>query len=686
MPNKGLGGMLAIVGPKYDGELIRRILDIMRTDLKETMTVVTGLPSSVATGNAPYVTMALDSDLTAERVLTGTATRLSVTDNGANSTVVLDVVSTPLLDANVHSDTVAQGVTRGSLIYGNSTPKWDELVHPAQASRILTTDATDVAWSAFQFTGLANPSASVILTAVNGTATTAMRSDGAPALSQAISPSWTGTHTWASATGLIRVTQAASAYNPVVMVGRATTSGDGIDGTGDDDLLRARDNGDNRHVRIDANGSFICDQGVYGSPGFLGFAFSGGQFEMHADTHGASGIYWRAVDAPTVEGIFKLGPSISASRTWELPNATGTIPVWGAAGTNGDMPLAGALLHGAAVSSPLTSLAIGTAGQILTVNAGATAPQWSTNAAVVDIARTWATLQTFKDTTFKVVDATTASNTLVFDLPTAGTNLDLTLLWAGTADRTVTIPDATCALAGYNTAQTWTAIQTIDADVGAGSGARLDINHDASAGDHCIRLFDNISGFYASIRAGSGMAANRNFIFPPSVAGTIVVGTSVTANRIAVITTANQITTDANIQWTGNNTLEVDNLKVPVGGTTVSSLDHGVYTPTITNVANLAASTAYQCQYVRVGTVVTVSGKVDIDVTAAVATQVGISLPIASNIGANEDLGGTASSAATLTESAAILGDATNDRAEMQFVAINITNRSWYFQFSYRVI
>lgn len=40
----------------------------------------------------------------------------------------------------------------------------------------------------------ANPSATLGLTAVNGTATTFMTSDSAPALSQAISPTWTGVH------------------------------------------------------------------------------------------------------------------------------------------------------------------------------------------------------------------------------------------------------------------------------------------------------------------------------------------------------------------------------------------------------------------------------------------------------------------------------------------------------------
>jgi len=45
-------------------------------------------------------------------------------------------------------------------------------------------------------TGLANPTASVVLTTTNGSATTAMRSDGAPPLSQSITPTWTGLHTY----------------------------------------------------------------------------------------------------------------------------------------------------------------------------------------------------------------------------------------------------------------------------------------------------------------------------------------------------------------------------------------------------------------------------------------------------------------------------------------------------------
>lgn len=53
--------------------------------------------------------------------------------------------SNALLDGSSHTDTVAQAVTRGSIIYGNATPKWDELVIGA-ANRVLRSDGTDVAW------------------------------------------------------------------------------------------------------------------------------------------------------------------------------------------------------------------------------------------------------------------------------------------------------------------------------------------------------------------------------------------------------------------------------------------------------------------------------------------------------------------------------------------------------------
>lgn len=113
----------------------------------------------------------------------------------------------------------------------------------------------------------------------------------------------------------------------------------------------------------------------------------------------------------------------------------------------------------------------------------------------------------------------------------------------------------------------------------------------------------------------------------------------------------------------------------------------GVYTPTLTNVSNLDGSTAYECQYLRVGNTVHVSGKVDADPTlTATSTQLGISLPIASNIGAAEDCAGAAASPTIAAQSAAILGDAANNRAQMEWISGDITSQPFMFSFTYQVI
>lgn len=112
----------------------------------------------------------------------------------------------------------------------------------------------------------------------------------------------------------------------------------------------------------------------------------------------------------------------------------------------------------------------------------------------------------------------------------------------------------------------------------------------------------------------------------------------------------------------------------------------GVYTPTLTGVANTDAVTAFQCQFSRVGSVVTVSGKLNVDPTAAATqTQVGISLPIASNIGAEEDVGGTASAKA-IVQVGGIYGDATNNRAELSFLSGATADTAMHFSFTYRII
>lgn len=127
-------------------------------------------------------------------------------------------------------------------------------------------------------------------------------------------------------------------------------------------------------------------------------------------------------------------------------------------------------------------------------------------------------------------------------------------------------------------------------------------------------------------------------------------------------------------------------LNVQINPSTDSFVHAGTYTPTLTGVANVTGSTAYECQYMRVGKVVTVSGRVDVDPTAnSVQTTLGISLPIASELTATNQCGGTAAHGLVAGYSGYIIGDITNNRAQLQFIVGDNANRAWMFTFTYLI-
>ena len=105
------------------------------------------------------------------------------------------------------------GTTQGSMLYRGASG-WVVLA-PGTSGYVLQTNGSgsNPAWTAVASGAAgANPTASVGLTAVPGSATTFLRSDGAPALSQAIVPTWTGLHTFTggitfgSSTGSVQAT------------------------------------------------------------------------------------------------------------------------------------------------------------------------------------------------------------------------------------------------------------------------------------------------------------------------------------------------------------------------------------------------------------------------------------------------------------------------------------------------
>ena len=116
-------------------------------------------------------------------------------------------------------------------------------------------------------------------------------------------------------------------------------------------------------------------------------------------------------------------------------------------------------------------------------------------------------------------------------------------------------------------------------------------------------------------------------------------------------------------------------------------IQSGVYTPTLTNVTNVAASAAAPCQYMRVGDVVTVAGRIDIDLTSGTtASELGVTVPIASDFALSYQAAGDciASDGAGVWS---ISADVTNNRASFQTSSVAATaNTTYYFTFTYRIL
>lgn len=116
---------------------------------------------------------------------------------------------------------------------------------------------------------------------------------------------------------------------------------------------------------------------------------------------------------------------------------------------------------------------------------------------------------------------------------------------------------------------------------------------------------------------------------------------------------------------------------------------HGLYTPTATNVSNVASAGTYPCMFSIVGNHVFVSGKADIDVTSAnTYTQLRLSLPIVSNLGIDYDLSGSLTIESVSTSfTLPIRADTANDNAVVAGFWGNVTaNSATFFNFNYRVL
>ena len=123
-----------------------------------------------------------------------------------------------------------------------------------------------------------------------------------------------------------------------------------------------------------------------------------------------------------------------------------------------------------------------------------------------------------------------------------------------------------------------------------------------------------------------------------------------------------------------------------VTGSTNQYVASGKYSPTLSSIANLDGATTYQAQWLRVGNVVSVSGKTDVNPTlTATVTRLGFTLPIASALVNEEDCAGSAAASGIAGQSAAIRAEPTNDQSEMVWIAGDITVQPMFYSYQYEM-
>lgn len=158
----------------------------------------------------------------------------------------------------------------------------------------------------------------------------------------------------------------------------------------------------------------------------------------------------------------------------------------------------------------------------------------------------------------------------------------------------------------------------------------------------------------------------------------VILGSDVDA-ELAAIATAIATKFDTGNDGAGSG-LDADNVDGvgPFAATT--------YTPTLTLGTNAAAATLHAAFYIRAGSIVVVFVSLDLDpTTGGSATTLGISLPVASNIGSVNDAIGIVYDASG-PSIGYIVGDSANDRASLGIIPSGSTNAACSIIFGYRVI
>lgn len=254
--------------------------------------------------------------------------------------------------------------------------------------------------------------------------------------------------------------------------------------------------------------------------------------------------------------------------------------------------------------------------------------------------------------------------------------------FTGTLAQTVTLPATSTLTLGHTfyIDNASTGAVTINS---SGGNAVLIVAAGTSAEVTCILITGTTAASWKASYEGYSIVTAKKL----TVNNTLTLGGTDATTMTFPATSASIARTDAGQTFTGVQTMTSPALTTPAfTGVPTGTVTSGTYTPTITNGANVAASTPFNAIWLRVGNSVTVSGAVSIDPTlAATATVAGISLPIASNFSGTDSCAGTAAVGNT-EPPARINGNVASDYAEINFIPISAAAQAWWFQFTYQII
>lgn len=304
-------------------------------DVKASKLTLTD-PATTAT-----LTIADNKVFTVSNTLTFTGTDTSSVAFGAGGTVVYTGAAT------------GSGLTMATARLLGRTTALSGAIEEISVGTGLSLSAGSLTNTVTAPTG-ANPTASVGLAAVNGSAATFLRSDGAPALDVTIAPTWSGAHVWSLANAAAVAIGPAGNTNPVLRIITNTASqADGLSinglAAGSGVTLAALSSGTDSPITLTpkGTGSVVFPNGAVATPAIRGadadsgLYFVGNNVRVAAD--GVNTIEFTAGGSPAIRMLINGGIGWSASTTdpttldttisrnaaGVVQISTGTVGQWG---------------------------------------------------------------------------------------------------------------------------------------------------------------------------------------------------------------------------------------------------------------------------------------------------------------------------------------------------------------------